>query len=60
MKDHGAEGWKIWGMGGTLLPPSPSNSLPLRDSRGRESQPEQGEALGVREASAFFRNLRAD
>ena len=52
-------GWKIWGMGGAKLPPSPKNSLPLRDSRGRESQPEQGEGkgAGVREASALFRNL---
>ena len=46
------------------LTPSPLTAVatmkdrgPLPDSRGRESQPQQGEALGVREASAFFRNL---
>jgi len=44
---------------GSKAPPIPQEfpPLPLHDPRGRESQPEQGEALGVREASAFFRNL---
>ena len=45
-------------MGGALPPiPQEFPPLPLPDSRGRESQPQQGEALGVREASALFRNL---
>ena len=46
---------------GSKAPPIPQEfpPLPLHDPRGRESQPEQGEGqgVGVREASAFFRNL---
>ena len=59
MKDRGGEGAEVLGDGGAKLPPSPRNSLPLPDSRGRESQPQQGEGqgVGVREASALFRNL---
>jgi len=49
------------GDGGSFAPPIPQEfpPLPLRDSRGHEGQPKQGEGpgVGVREASAFFRNL---
>ena len=60
MKDRGGEGVADMGDGGSFAPPIPQEfpPLPLRDSRGREGQPKQGEALGVQEASASFRNLR--
>ena len=61
MKDRGEEGVEVMGDGGSFAPPIPQEfpPLPLRDSRGRESQPEKGEGqgVGVQEASAFFRNL---
>ena len=59
MKDRGGEGVEDMGDGGSFAPPIPPQEfhpLPLLDSRGFESQPQQGEGqgVGVREASAFF------
>ena len=50
-----------YGGWGEFCPPIPQEfpPLPLHDSRGRETQREQGEALGVREASTFLRLLAA-
>ena len=61
MKDRGGEGVEDMGDGGSFAPPIPQEfpPLPLHDSRGRETQREQGEALGVREASTFLRLLAA-
>ena len=61
MKYRGGEGVEDMGDGGSFAPPIPQESppLPLRDSRGRENQSEQGEGkgVGVPEESAFFSNL---
>jgi len=52
-------GWKIWGMGGAKLPPSPRERLPSpwKNPGNAKSDPGEGSGVGVRRAEMFFRNL---